>query len=113
MTRVSYASIYNAAYRRRGLTVDSWVCRVLRRRRPVPKLEQVIGHLWTMRRTQSIGRSMTGSAEEALRRAERLVFLAKMMSLRKLQRCIGRYLWRPGGPLAARHLRLSWNVIHV
>ena len=100
----TYASVYNAVFALRDTTrINRWLHGRLTRGKPEQR--GIIGaHVVRLARTQRLGRAVEPSTLALARRSVRLRQLAGLCRLRRLQRRVVAFLWRPGGALFLRHV---------
>ena len=104
MSPLTYAHVYNRAYKCRRTTLDAWARARLRRARTLPMRLSWGKHLLTLSRTQHMGTHMTLATRGLAHATHRLAVLGMLCRLRVLQRHILRHLWRPGGALMVRQM---------
>lgn len=103
--RTSYAHVYNKLYTLGSATArDAWLRRRLAHKR-VAVRARVSEHVMRLALTQARASYMVSpDALDLARREARLGQLARLVALRRIQRRVVRYLWRPGGALYERHI---------
>jgi hypothetical protein len=103
----TFAKVYNQCYTKLYTTTSkedmhAWVLQCAKRQSFVGR------HFWsrhmlTIIQTQAMGRRLTENAVQLVDRTGRLCHIGRMWRLRRLQRRILQYLWRPLGSLFLRH----------
>ena len=98
---LTYGTFYHAAYtayRRAPRALDAW----MRRRLRASDARAWAPHIVTFYRTQCLGRHVSPETRRLADRVARLEELRRMQCRRRLQRCVGAFVWRPHGALQRR-----------
>lgn len=98
----SYAFLYNGAVLR-GERLDSWIRTRIKGAKDTASRYYVSRHVLTLARTQTLGAKLDHTTIEMARRVHRLCIIRRNILLRRCQRRVIEYLWRPGGKLDLRH----------
>lgn len=102
---MKYSHFYTRAFESGKGHINAFVRKALRNP-GVRHRYMVSKHADTLRQTQSIGVWINARTATAIYRTHTLARLARLTLLRKLQRRILQYLWRPGGTLMRRDMAL-------
>ena len=98
-----YGRVYRRAFAIGTRGLEAWVQRGMRKRRPFYKQVAWTKHIQTLVCTQLLASGVSLATRESVARAARLAHLGAVLRLRRLQRHILQYLWRPHGPMCRRH----------
>jgi hypothetical protein len=106
-----YSGIYNSLYERastegpnRSSSVSTLVSDILKPSIPLRKRVFHTRYLKTIIDTQRVAQHIDQHTRDNIDKTHTLLHIGSMMMLRKLQRAIVDYLWRPGGPMMYRNL---------
>lgn len=100
----TYAIVYNDFYKmhtRKKRVVRRHVQTLLDSQTALQLRIRRMHCLVTIRNTQSIGKTLFDETiQDMFQNAKRLLHIAKMIQIRKIQRRISQHVWRPGGVLS-------------
>jgi hypothetical protein len=104
MENLSYAAVYNRLYKSRveGQKNKS-ILSILHISKKNDRYNYwVTKHLETMYFTQQIGKHISVSDYEIIKKINKKAYLSMRLKLRKLQHKTIEYIWRPNGPTVAK-----------
>jgi hypothetical protein len=103
--RNTYSYLYNGAFRhqKKRATLNDWICTRFTKAKDFTSRFLISKHILTLAHTQTLGGKLDQTTVESARAINRLCVLGHLISLRRLQRQIIKYLWRPNGVLYHRY----------
>ena len=104
---VYYSSVYNKLYKASRRRIDKTITTHLSSGCTRTR-HSWASHLHTILRSQTLGTQIRAETARAIVTACRLHTLERMQHIRRIQRAVVRWLWRPAGPLA-RRCAGEWN----
>ena len=116
----TYASVYNELYvihARKPRVILQYIRKLLDSRALLQIRVRRMRYLETVYTTQRIGATLSHTRIcGVFKQAQRLLQIATMIQLRKIQRCVLKYLWRPNGQLVYKQFKdmedMSFAVCH-
>ena len=103
MVYPSYAHVYNKTYK----LGPRWLKSITKRqkwfsRHSISQKARWTKHIQTMLHTQHVASKIPPETRTELSHVTILTHIASLIMLRRLQRRIQQFLWRPGGPMMTR-----------